>query len=347
MVSGRFNPVHGREIEAGLSFGPGSNHDSTVREDHGSDALLNPGEAGDFFETTELGSFDPSDRGAFNHTNARWLAEFSRLVYRRERDEVPTRAPGFRNRGDFLAAHGWSEATVLRTMHGVPQAALFRRTHPDVAVLAFRGTLGLRDMLTDVRWLLEEWAGPGHVHQGFKDAHAGLWPFVRRTMAEVRCPLFLTGHSLGGALATMTAVLSRVGNSPLNVAALYTFGSPRVGDHALGAALEGLPHFRVVNDTDVIPRLPPMIRNPVLPYFQHTGQLHHLVAGAIRVYPPGEDPFSSIAAGLLPADLKRLLADAASRPGQLPRFLTEHAPANYVAKLAHVSKRDQPANAKS
>ncbi len=316
-----------------LSITADQTHYPAVNEDRGIAALMNPGEAENFFAIDGLLPFDPAAAGGFNRNSALWLAEFSRVIYRQERDEVANRPAGFRTRAQILAEHGWREGAVLRSGQGVPQAAVFERTNPDGAVLVFRGTLGLRDMFTDLQLVLRPWAGPGHVHQGFKEAHAALWPALKQQLRALQCPIFLTGHSLGGALATMTAALCRTELPSHDIAALYTFGSPRVGDRVFSAALQSVPHFRVVNDLDVIPRLPPMIPNPVLPYFEHSGQLHHLVNGGLRVIPPGEDPFAAVAGLPTAIELKRMLANNSGVLGELPPFLSDHAPANYVAKL--------------
>lgn len=316
-----------------LSIGPTFSHSPAVNEDHGLAALMNPGEAENFFALEGLTPFAPSSAAGFNRHSAMWLAEFCRLIYRQERDELPHRPAGFRTRAQILAEHGWREGAVLRSGQGVPQAAVFERTNPDGAVIVFRGTLGLRDMFTDLQLVLRPWAGAGHVHQGFKDAHAALWPALKQQLHAPRGPIFLTGHSLGGALATMTAALCRTELPSHDIAALYTFGSPRVGDRVFGAALQSVPHFRVVNDLDVIPRLPPVIPNPVLPYFEHSGQLHHLVNGGLRVLLTGEDPFAAVAGLPTAIELKRMLANNSGVLGELPPFLSDHAPVNYVAKL--------------
>lgn len=299
---------------------------------------MNPGETENFFAIDGLQPFDPIKAAGFNRNNALWLAEFCRLIYRQERDERADRPAAFRTRRQILEAHGWHEEAVVRTGDGVPQAALVTQADPAGAVLVFRGTLGLRDVLTDMRWLLQPWAGPGHVHQGFKEAHAALWPEVRRQLQAVRSPIFLAGHSLGGALATMSAALCRRDLPPIEIAALYTFGSPRVGDRLFGRALESVPHFRVVDGTDVIARLPPVIPNPLLPYFQHTGQLHHLVEGALKVHAPGDDPLAAPTSESGIRNWRSLLTGGRSASGKLPTLLTDHAPVNYVARLESAAR---------
>jgi hypothetical protein len=71
---------------------------------------------------------------------------------------------------------------------------------------------------------------------------------------------YITGHSLGGALATIAALdLSCNGLVSRNQLHLYTFGSPRVGDVHFANAVMGAvsEHWRVVHDRDAVPHIPP------------------------------------------------------------------------------------------
>ena len=99
-------------------------------------------------------------------------------------------------------------------------------------VIAFRGTADLRNWLTDAdcfrALLLEQLNGDRcEVHAGFLAAYESiispLTAHLRRIVAGLR-PLFVTGHSLGGALALLAALeLKRQG---FNIAQVYTFGQP-------------------------------------------------------------------------------------------------------------------------
>jgi triacylglycerol lipase len=69
--------------------------------------------------------------------------------------------------------------------------------------------------------------------------------------------IWVTGHSLGGALASLlTAMLIADG---FGVAALYTYGAPRVGDNRFEEIFNEKfsTAYRVVNQDDVVPHLPP------------------------------------------------------------------------------------------
>jgi hypothetical protein len=76
----------------------------------------------------------------------------------------------------------------------------------------------------------------------------------------VKTEWLVTGHSLGGALATICALdLSRSGFVGKNWLRLYTYGQPRTGDPAAAAMIDqAIYHFRIVNKGDLVPHVPPM-----------------------------------------------------------------------------------------
>lgn len=77
-----------------------------------------------------------------------------------------------------------------------------------------------------------------------------------------KAKLFITGHSLGGALATLYAtMLNYTGETEIasKLSAVYTFGQPRIGDADFAEyASEHLAgkYFRVVYCNDLVPRVP-------------------------------------------------------------------------------------------
>ena len=79
--------------------------------------------------------------------------------------------------------------------------------------------------------------------------------------------LIVTGHSLGSALATLytlenAAKRARTSATAFpNVTDLYTFASPRIGDGTFAEAFDKLPitSWRIVNELDIVPNLPPPI----------------------------------------------------------------------------------------
>jgi triacylglycerol lipase len=149
----------------------------------------------------------------------------------------------------------------------------------DHLVIAFRGTEspasleGLKDwLLTDAVNLLilprgrlgTDLAAAGvdaRFHQGFVDALAEIWgPLFDQVQQQLNNrdrPVWVTGHSLGGALALLSAwVLQR---QFISVHHVTTFGGPMIGNHTATAALNKEFAGRIdrfVNAPDPVPQLP-------------------------------------------------------------------------------------------
>ena len=131
----------------------------------------------------------------------------------------------------------------------------------DMAIVSFRGTQQTRDWMTNLRLTKEPVDKRiqgrarlvGHVHSGFNQAFRSVQDQIRGHLRDLRdVPLYITGHSLGGALA----ILATWYLPSDSLAACYTFGSPRVGDHGLMNHFR-TPIYRIVNGADPVPLVPP------------------------------------------------------------------------------------------
>lgn len=222
----------------------------------------------------DMASADPASaptwRAAYSDRTAALMAAFAQLAYRPMEGEPPAQ-PG-ESLSELLAKAGFSLIACFQALD--TQAYLAVR--PDqFAVLAFRGTTDFADWKTNAdlvrrrfelsdaypipinarRRQLERPIGPPvDVHQGFLAAYEAIGAAVRAAV-DAHVPgnlgLYITGHSLGGALAQIaSAKLERD-----NLAACYTFGSPRVGTADFDLLVK-CPHYRVVNDNDVVPGVP-------------------------------------------------------------------------------------------
>jgi hypothetical protein len=146
---------------------------------------------------------------------------------------------------------------------GTDTQAFLAKNDPDaeagraekIAVLAFRGTEGkIEDIKTDANMLPKEVNGLTF-HSGFWDGFAAVEDAIERDLAPLRddgYALYLTGHSLGGALA-LVATYKIAGDS---TGACYTFGQPRMAGYGLARSIR-TPIYRVVNGNDIVPRMPP------------------------------------------------------------------------------------------
>lgn len=126
-------------------------------------------------------------------------------------------------------------------------------------VVAIRGTSSLRDAVTDLHCGLSGSAGGLLAHAGFNKTFATMVPsldaYFSASSSEggtVHC----VGHSLGGALAGLTADWLK-SKYPYHVN-LYTFGSPRVGQEDFSKKTSNRVDqiFRCTHGADPVPMVP-------------------------------------------------------------------------------------------
>ncbi len=105
-------------------------------------------------------------------------------------------------------------------------------------VIAFRGTeANASDWLaTNAKvGFVNNPRGVGQMHSGFVKAAKSVYPLVKTFIRNHKDPdsrIYLCGHSLGGAIATIVTGWLKNDQSTLDPRAVFTFGAPRVGDEA-------------------------------------------------------------------------------------------------------------------
>jgi hypothetical protein len=135
-------------------------------------------------------------------------------------------------------------------------------SNDDLVAVAFRGTENELDWRTNVRFQFVVLQGGVQVHRGFFRAYEGIRNDLFRTISALMSkprPVYLTGHSLGGAIAMMaTAELSNHEDAMLrdSIAACYTFGAPKAGNRSFDQFVK-VPLYRVTNGIDIVPAVPP------------------------------------------------------------------------------------------
>ncbi|WKU43052.1 lipase family protein [Streptomyces sp. VNUA116] len=160
----------------------------------------------------------------------------------------------------------------------------------DMIITAFRGTepAQIRDWLSDAT--TPPWPGPaktGYIHYGFGKALESVFPEVRDTLKEYRTndqTVWITGHSLGGALAMLAGARLYLEDPKLLADGVYTYGQPRTCDRLLAAACnKGFRQrlFRFVNNNDIVPQLPPepaYTHVETLRYIDSAGKVHETMS---------------------------------------------------------------------
>jgi Lipase (class 3) len=196
------------------------------------------------------------------------------------------------------------------------------RQDNQLAVVAFRGTDkdDPTDVAADADALFTPWPQGGRVHKGFDGCLKDLIGTLAPALSAIHCRLLFTGHSLGAALATLLA-------STHNPGALYTFGSPLVGDAAFVATLQQVRNYRYVDCCDIVTRIPP----PLPGGYQHVGQPYFIFEDrTIKFDPPEQDIREDRFKAFIEYPFKY---HSWKRENVGVRELADHAPVNYVTAV--------------
>lgn len=194
--------------------------------------------------------------GGFNNRTAIFLAAVCSQTYAQFNDPS----------GAFVVPRPFEFVGDIRarSLLGVPERFGFVLQSDTHAIVAFRGTSSTSDWVSDalasqVKYKFAKNAGM--THRGFtgiySSARDGIHACLKRISPDKT--LYVTGHSLGGALATLCALDAAAGTK-FRHPVVYTFAAPRAGDPAFAKAYDGkiARSFRVHNEFDVVTHLPPL-----------------------------------------------------------------------------------------
>jgi hypothetical protein len=177
---------------------------------------------------------------------------------------------------------GWSFSapiwSILSDLHFINESEPFgfaARDPQGEVYLVFRGTDSVQDWLDDLD--AEQQPYPwrsdfGKVHAGFLKLYRSLRDLALQAMDDMQPggQLWVCGHSLGCALSSLAVpdLRERWPDLPLQH---YNFASPRLAAPDFAAAYNALeiPTYRVVNDSDLVPEVPPGVTGAWL--YQHLG----------------------------------------------------------------------------
>ena len=129
----------------------------------------------------------------------------------------------------------------------------------DSTVIAFRGTDDKPDWVANLNRFTDP-TKHGPVHRGFQRAYQRLASQVATLLKKTEAKhIWITGHSLGGALAVLCAY-DMAENKGLSIDGLITFGQPLVARPPLSDHIDALltgKFVHYVNQSDIVPRIPP------------------------------------------------------------------------------------------
>ncbi len=202
-------------------------------------------------------------------------------------------------------------------------AQAYRFMNKEDLVIACRGTqpTEFNDISADLKAFPVVAETISRVHRGFKAEVDELWPMVCEDIARtvnVKKKLWICGHSLGAAMATIMSNRCECDSLLNNPEELYTYGSPRVGWPTYVKSF-GVIHHRWKNNNDIVTTVPPTFLG-----FRHCGELHYLNAFGNYRKPTGwqlvKDKLRGLWLGI--------------KKGQVDSF-SDHSMDNYIAYLEH------------
>lgn len=225
------------------------------------------------------------------------MFNLSWLVYTKSREDM-----------DNYSCHFVSTETVEVIFEEKFETKVVLMSLSDRIIIAFRGTTSTANIMTDLKLaldLVDEFLPSRQVethpkasikgwksaklHHGFAVAYQSvaemLLTRIEQLLSEHHRPVYLTGHSLGGALATVCSLdllLCEIGLDA-NQVTVMTFGSPRCGNKNWSDIYDQMVpcNWNVRIESDIVSMLP---RFP----YSHVGKKALLTIGGNLILDPSE-----------------------------------------------------------
>ena len=188
--------------------------------------------------------------------NAYWMARLSKEVYIRtsENDLKPNETKILdsilQDDAKFISVHSYDKESA--------QGAVIE--HEDFLCMSFRGTDEAVDWIDNINAFARAELF-GEFHRGFWNSTEDIWAEMYATykelMSQKKRSLFITGHSLGGAMATIAA--AKLVHRDLPFISVYTFGQPRVMTRSTARIFNAeckSRFYRFQNNNDIVTRVP-------------------------------------------------------------------------------------------
>ncbi|MYL54371.1 lipase family protein [Pontibacillus yanchengensis] len=172
----------------------------------------------------------------------------------------------FKQNGAFPIPKGFKLVKTFKatTLHSKEWFGFIIESEHSV-IIAFRGTQTEPDWVADAQVFQIPYPyvdNAGLVHNGFLSIYESCRDDIFQAYQHIppHKKLYITGHSLGGALATLHA-LDAKGNAPFAQVIMYNYGSPRVGNDNFTQSYTTLTplSIRFANMHDLVTQLPPTV----------------------------------------------------------------------------------------
>tara|TARA_B100000470_G_scaffold44147_1_gene32253 strand:+ start:1137 stop:1958 length:822 start_codon:yes stop_codon:yes gene_type:complete len=203
--------------------------------------------------------------------NAYWMARLAKAVY--THDQTPAKLPDKKAILNDLKSEDSDFLDVIVASKDSAQGMMVE--HKEYFCLAFRGTDELADWVDNINAIAVKQLF-GEFHRGFWNSVQDIWEILfgqyQLKAREKQKPLFLTGHSLGGAMATIAAAI--LSHRDLPFTSCYTFGQPRAMNKETSRLFNmecKERFFRFHNNNDIVTRVPARVMG-----YSHVGQYFYI-----------------------------------------------------------------------
>ncbi len=226
-------------------------------------ALSHPENCSVFSKKQTIKAFE-YDEENFSLVNAWWLSKLSHLAYF-DRNEIEI--------------HLEQVGLKLFAFFSKNGSNAFIAASENFAVLSFRGTAidEKNNIMNDMDIHLTPITDNISVHEGFLRSLDQIWPDIEIALNQLKkekIKVWYTGHSLGAAMATLAT-------SRLKASAIYSFGSPRVGNKAFCDSIKEQKNYNIVNCCDAVTILPPEILG-----YQEAGETVFITSKSKLIFSP-------------------------------------------------------------
>jgi predicted lipase len=195
-------------------------------------------------------------------------------------------AAAYKTAEQIHAQFGHSDKLTIRELNEIDVLA-FVETHDKLKLqwVVVRGTANFENVKLDADYIKATHTEVGvPLHKGFWESSNAVYNAVRPLLNK-NYQTFVTGHSLGGAIAAI--LMMRFHNEGLPLGQCVTFGQPKVTNENGVERYRDLPLLRVVNNEDPVPLVPPLsLLSAVHGAYHHFGSEVHLEkSSTYKFYP--------------------------------------------------------------
>ena len=190
-----------------------------------------------------------------NWKEIKHYAELAKLIYEKDTKKITKKYPN-------------AYVNVIKKIRYMLITDVTAKTY----TIVIRGTSNFKNAMQDMKFDKDKSNRLDcKVHSGFHKAAEMIFDDLASKMTDKDYVINVTGHSLGGAEALIVGAYTA--QAEMNLGKIITFGQPKAFDRDGMAKWGHLPLTRVVNETDIVPLVPPVEMMYMFKRYVHFGEL--------------------------------------------------------------------------